>query len=394
MYRFGEVMIKRELSKKLKELSKQFPVVSIYGPRQSGKTTLAKMSFKNYKYVNLESVSERKFAESDPKGFLERLSGEKGVILDEVQNVPDLFSYIQVHVDEFEKPGFFILTGSQNLLLNEKISQSLAGRVAILTLLPFSFKEVKKENLLSDDYLKAIFKGFYPRVLAKKYSPLDWYPSYIQTYIERDVRQVKNVTDLSLFQHFVELCAGRIGQLLNVSSLANDCGITTTTANSWLSILEACYIIFLLRPYHKNYSKRIVKSPKLYFYDTGIACSLLGIHNSQDLLMHYLRGGLFESFVLSELIKNEYNLGNRPKIYFWRDNHGHEVDCIIERKNQLIPIEIKSGKTINTSFFEELKYWNNLSETDPKKNFLIYGGDENQKRSLGTVLGWQSLDEI
>lgn len=402
------MIIKRKLVKELKVLAKQFPVISVCGPRQSGKTTLAKMAFKNYKYVNLEDISERRFAESDPKEFLDSKLNEKGVILDEVQNVPDLLSYIQVHVDKYEKPGFFILTGSQNLLLNEKISQSLAGRVAILTLLPFSIEELKsketstlnvssdnvKESILSDNYLTAILKGFYPRVLARKYSALKWYPSYIQTYIERDVRQIKNIANLSLFQNFIELCAGRIGQLLSVSSLANDCGITVSTVNSWLSILEASYIIFLVRPYHKNFSKRIVKFPKLYFYDTGLACSLLGIKKEEELLKHYLRGGLFESFVFSELMKHEYNLGERPRIYFWRDSIGHEVDCIIEKDQKMFPLEIKSSKTINLSFFDELKRWNKISGTNPEDNFLIYSGDENAKRKSGRVLGWRSINKI
>ncbi len=388
------MLIKRKLVKELKVLAKQFPVVSICGPRQSGKTTLAKMAFKNYKYVNLEKVSERKFAESDPMQFLDSKSNEKGIILDEVQNVPDLLSYIQVYVDEHEKPGFFILTGSQNLLLNEKISQSLAGRVAILTLLPFSINELKNKSMLSKDYLKAMIKGFYPRVLVRKSPAFKWYPSYIQTYVERDVRQIKNVENLSLFQHFIELCAGRIGQLLSISSLAGDCGITVRTAKSWLSILEASYIIFLVRPYYKNFSKRIVKSPKLYFYDTGIACSLLGVKKEDELLKHYLRGGLFESFVFSEFLKHEYNLGERPRIYFWRDSYGHEIDCIIEKDQRLIPVEIKSNKTINLIFFDALKYWNEISKTKPEDNFLIYSGDENEKRSLGRVLGWRSLGKV
>ncbi len=388
------MIIKRKLVKKLKELAKQFPVISIYGPRQSGKTTLSKMAFKDYKYLNLENISDRRFAEKDPMGFIEAISKEKGVILDEIQNVPELLSCIQVYVDEHEKPGFFILTGSQNLLLNEKISQSLAGRTAILTLLPFSINEVKKESILSKNYIKAMFKGFYPRVLAKNYSPLTWYPTYIQTYVERDVRQVKNVVDLSQFQQFIELCAGRIGQLLNVSSLATDCGITTNTANSWLSILEASYIIFTIRPHHKNFSKRIVKSPKLYFYDTGLACSLLGITSEEQLIKHYLRGNLFESFVLSELMKYEFNRGKRPRIYFWRDKHGHEVDCIIEKVDKLVPIEVKANQTVNTNFFDELKYWNEISGTVSKNNFIIYGGDKNQKWNMGHILGWQSLDKV
>lgn len=378
----------------LRVLAKQFPVISIYGPRQSGKTTLSKMAFGDYKHINLESVSNRKFVREDPEGFLRSISGEKGVVLDEVQNVPDLLSYIQIHVDEHERPGFFILTGSQNLLLNKRISQSLAGRTAILTLLPLSVGEVKEASKLFEDYYQVIFNGFYPRVVARESAPEKWYQDYIQTYVERDVRQIKNVENLSQFSEFMQLCAGRIGQLLNVSSLANDCGISTSTVNAWLSILEASYIIFMLRPHHKNFSKRLVKSPKLYFYDTGLACSLLGIESRDKLVSHYLRGGLFESFVLSELMKISFNRGKRPRMYFWRDKHGHEIDCIIERVDKLIPVEIKSGKTINMSFFDELKYWNKLSQTDPENNFLIYGGSEDQKRTDAHVLGWQELERV
>ena len=386
--------IKRELITKVRSLAKQFPVISIFGPRQSGKTTLSQAAFKNYKYVNLEDLSTKKFAKKDPKGFLEVLSKEKGVILDEVQNVPDLLSYIQIHVDTYEKSGFFILTGSQNLLLNEKVSQSLAGRVAILTLLPFSVKELKKEKLLPSDWMEVVFEGFYPRVVAGKSRAEEWYENYIRTYLERDVRQVKNIVNLSLFEDFLKLCAGRIGQLLNTTSLANDCGITVDTARSWLSILEASYVIYLLRPHHKNFRKRIVKSPKLYFYDTGIACSLLGVERQEELLSHYLRGGLFECFILSELAKNEFNRGKRPRMYFWRDNKGNEVDCVIEKKGRLIPVEIKSGKTINESFFDTLKYWNEISETSSKDNFVIYGGNEDEKRTHANVLGWKSLEKV
>lgn len=394
-YELGAMMfIRRKMTEELKKLAKQFPVIALYGPRQSGKTTLSKMAFEDYKYVNLEKIAERRFAEEDPEAFLEGLKDEKGVILDEVQNVPDLLSYIQAYVDENEKPGFFILTGSQNLLLNEKVSQTLAGRVAILTLMPFSVGELLEESMLSKDYMEAVFKGSYPRVIARNYSPLKWYPSYIDTYIERDVRQIKNLANLSQFRQFLELCAGRIGQLLKVSSLANDCGVTVNTANSWLSILEASYIIFMIRPHCKNFNKRIIKSPKLYFYDTGVACSLLGIKSEKELLSHYLRGGLFESFIISEFMKYEFNRGEHPRIYFWRDKVGHEVDCIIEDIDKLIPIEIKAGKTINANFFDGLKYWNELSGLDPQNGFLIYGGDEIQKRSVANVLSWRLLTKV
>ena len=387
-------MIKRQISSELKSLAKQFPVVSIFGPRQSGKTTLAKMCFEGYKYINFEDHNLRKIAMADPIGFLKDNSDQKGLILDEVQNVPELLSYIQLHVDEYEKPGFFILTGSHNLLLNQSISQSLAGRVAILTLLPFSIEELKKESILPKTDLENIFSGMYPRIIAKKMSPLKWYSSYINTYVEKDVRQIKNITDLSRFHNFIQLCAGRTGQLLNFSSLASDCGISVNTAKEWLSVLESCYIIFLLPQYHKNFSKRIVKSPKLYFYDTGVACSLLGIESPEQLLSHYLRGGLFESFMLSEFRKHYYNIGHRSKTYFWRDYHGHEVDCIIEKADRLHSIEIKSGKTISPSFFSGLKYWNELSGAKSSDSFLIYGGQESLNFKGIRVFGWQSADEI
>lgn len=387
-------MLKRKLEPELKRLAKEFPVVAIFGPRQSGKTTLAQMAFKNYKYINLETPSIQKIAQADPMGFLETYFKEKGIILDEVQNIPELLSYIQVYVDEHKKNGFFIITGSQNILLNQSISQSLAGRVAIVTLLPLALDELNKKDMVPQSFVKAIFKGSYPRVLIQKKSPLDWYPVYIRTYVERDVRQIKNITDLSLFQHFVELCAGRIGQLLNISSLGNDCGVSDNTINAWLSILEACYIIFLLRPYHKNFSKRLVKAEKLYFYDTGLACSLLGIESEEMLMRHSLKGNLFESLVVSELMKGYFNAGRQPRLYFWRDNHGHEIDCVIEKGESLIGIEIKAGKTINTSFFDGLVYWNNLTHADPRNSFVVYGGDEQYKQQGMRVLGWQALTKI
>jgi len=388
------MQVKRDLIKELKTLAKQFPVISICGPRQSGKTTLSKMAFKDYKYINLEHLSSRRFASKDPEGFLDAVSGEKGVILDEVHHVPDLLSYIQIHVDTYEKSGFFVITGSQDLLLNEKISQSLAGRVALLTLLPFSIKEIKKEKDLPSNWSKAVFEGFYPRVIAGSSPAAKWATSYIETYLERDVRQIKNVVDLSQFKDFLILCAGRIGQLLDISSLSNDCGISTETVRSWMSILQASYIVYLLRPHYRNFSKRVIKAPKIYFYDTGLACSLLGIKSEEELLSHYLRGGLFECFVLSEFAKNEFNKGERPRIYFWRDRKGNEIDCIIEKRGKLIPVEIKSGKTINESFFDGLKFWNEISGTDPKDNFLIYGGSEGQRRTYANVLGWQMLEEV
>lgn len=388
------MFIERKIAPRLKKLSAQFPVVGILGPRQSGKTTIAKALFPSYKYLNLEELDTRLFAQEDPRRFLKTLEGEKGAILDEIQRVPDLLSYIQVHVDEGQKPGFFILTGSENILLNHHISQTLAGRIALATLLPLSLEELDAASLLSKELEKVIFQGFYPSLYAKKIDSKEWIQSYIQTYIERDVRHLKQITDLSLFQKFLHLCAGRVGQLLDLTSIGNDCGITAHTVRSWLSILEATYVIFLLQPHHKNFNKRVIKTPKLYFYDSAIACHLLSIQSPNDLLTHYLRGGLFESFILSDLIKQRWNGGLAPNLYFWRDKSGHEVDCILEHGNQLVPIEIKSSETINSDFFTGLIKWNHLTGNEPSHGYVIYGGQEKQSRSQGTILSWRKLNSL
>jgi predicted AAA+ superfamily ATPase len=305
---------------------------------------------------------------------------------------------MQGYVDKNNKPGMFIITGSQNFLLNEKITQTLAGRVAILTLLPLSvtellsYEENKQKKVSLDDLL---FTGCYPRLYSDlNVSPVDLYPAYIKTYVEKDVRQIRNVEDLVTFQRFIGLCAGRIGQILNIASLASDCGISVPTAKAWISILAASYIIFLLQPHYKNFNKRLIKSPKLYFYDSGLACSILKIESKDQLINYYGRGCLFESFIISELQKQRYNIGREPNLYFWRDKTGHEVDCIIEKAMELIPVDIKSGKTISSDFFDGIDYWCELSGNKPEASFLIYGGDEDQKRSKGNVLGWRSVDKI
>lgn len=390
-----ERMFKREITPELVDLAKKMPVVALLGPRQSGKTTLAKATFPQHIYVSLEEPDKREFARKDPRAFIAHYMNEHGIIVDEVQLVPELPSYIQTYVDADKKNGRFVLTGSQNFLLLQTISQSLAGRIALFTLLPLSVPELKKATLLPDTPEELIFKGLYPRIYAEKdLEALKWFPNYINTYLERDVRQIINVTDLSQFQLFVKLCAGRIGQLVNLTSLGNDCGISDVTAQKWLTVLEASYILFFLQPHYKNFSRRLVKTPKLYFYDTGLACSLLGIESAQQLTSHYLKGGLFESFVISELSKQRYNQGLRPHLYFWRDKTGHEVDCIIERGDTLIPVEIKAGKTLMSSFFTELTYWNELTGGEPKNTFLVYGGTENQQRSPGNAIGWDSIDMI
>lgn len=384
-------MIKRNIIKKILAYYKQYPIISLTGPRQSGKTTLAKNIFPKKPYVNLEDIENREFALKDPKGFLAQY--EDGAIIDEVQRAPELMSYIQVISDEKKKNGLYILTGSQNFLLMEKIGQSLAGRVAIFNLLPLSLPELfsAKIKFNKTEIDKLLFKGFYPKLFDQKIDTAGYYANYIQTYVERDVRLIKNITDLSLFKKFLNLCAARTGQLLNVSSLAQDCGINHKTAESWLSILEASFIIYLLRPHHKNYNKRVIKMPKIYFYDTGLLCSLLGLTNKEHLKNHYLKGGIFESFIISEFIKYRYNQGMKPNIYFWRDKAGNEIDLLIEEPNKLIPIEIKSGQTITSDYFKGLKYYNNLSGNNSKNSFVIYGGREKQKRSEGNVLGWEYL---
>jgi hypothetical protein len=382
------------MSIRLKKLSSQFPVIGILGPRQSGKTTIARTLFSNYKYVNLEELDTRAFISEDPRRFLKSLHEKKGVILDEIQRVPDLLSYIQAHVDEFKKPGFFILTGSQNILLNQHISQTLAGRIALTTLLPLSLEELKEASLLPSAIEEILFKGFYPNLYEKEIDQNEWIQSYIQTYIERDVRSLKHITDLSTFQKFLKLCAGRIGQILDLTSLGNDCGITAHTARNWISILEATYVVFLLQPHHKNFNKRLIKRPKLYFYDSAIACSLLSIKSSKDLISHYLRGGIFESMVISNILKQRLNVGLMPNIYFWRDKSGLEIDCILENKQQLIPIEIKSGETINSDFFTNLVKWNQLSENEATNSYVIYGGKEKQVRSQGVVLSYLDLSSL
>lgn len=387
-------IIKRSLENVLMSRAKGYSVVGIFGPRQSGKTTLAKLAFAKHKYVSLEDIEVREAAKADARSFLQEHENKYGIILDEVQKVPELLSYIQTIVDEKDRPGYFVLTGSQNFLLNQHVSQTLAGRIAITTLLPFSINELEKGKKLPKNTNDIVYKGFYPPVYSKKVIPEEWYADYLQTYVERDVRQIQNVTNLLDFQRFIKLCAGRIGQVLNVSSLATDCGISVSTANSWISILAASYIIFLLQPHYKNFSRRLIKSPKLYFYDSGLACFLLGLKASEQLINFYLRGGLFENMVISDLIKQQFNSGTFPSFYFWRDNHGHEIDYILEDVEKLIPIEIKAGKTINSSYFDALKYFKDIAKKDIEKGFVVYAGNSTQTRGDFKVLNLTSTSKI
>ncbi|HVN67167.1 MAG TPA: ATP-binding protein [Candidatus Sulfotelmatobacter sp.] len=385
-------MIKRELEAKLKKAARQYPVVGIIGPRQSGKTTLSKAVFGSYPYVSLEKPSELEFAIGDPEGFLAQFP--KNVIIDEVQRAPKLFSYIQIIVDQAQKPGMFVLTGSQNFELLAKISQSLAGRAALQTLLPFSFGELERGGLLPARLPDLLFRGGYPRIYDKKLNATDWLSNYVTAYLERDVRSIKNVGDLSTFQRFLKMCAFRSGKILNLSSLANDCGITHNTAKAWLSILEASYIIFLLSPYYNNFNKRLIKAPKLYFCDTGLLCYLLGLRRAEDVKHHPEIGSIFETFVVGEIAKMFAGQGRAPALYFWRDKMGREIDCLIETGRKAIPLEIKAGQTISNDFFTNLNYWNSLSKSKPAEALVVYGGDASQKRSNGRVLSWRDLSEV
>ena len=370
-------------------MSKKYPVVTLTGPRQSGKSTLLKASFPDYEYISLEDLDIRFFAQSDPRGFIATYPDK--VIIDEVQQVPEFFSYIQTHVDKTSKEGMYLLAGSHNFLLMQSIGQSLAGRTAVLKLLPFSHREMKQGNILPLNIDEEIFKGAYPRLYDKDIYPTDFYPYYIQTYVERDVRQIKNIEDLSKFIRFIRLCAGRIGQLLNMSSLANDCGVAVSTVQGWISVLEASYIIYLLKPDFNNFSKRLIKSPKLYFYDTGLACSLLEIKNSTQVSSHFLRGGLFENLVINEFIKTELNKGNEPQISFWRDKTGNEIDLLTTANDKQNAYEIKSGATFSQDFFYGISYWANLSGVDMEQCNVIYAGDKKLKTSQGKVIPWQEL---
>jgi hypothetical protein len=359
--------------------------------------------FPDMQYFSLEDPELRNLASEDPRGFLAQFQ-EKGVILDEVQRAPDLFSYIQTRVDEVDRPGQFILSGSQNFLLMKNISQTLAGRCAIFHLLPFSVNELRQiphpeieeigqkipslpepEN---GNLFDLLFTGFYPRIHDKKMDAQDWLKNYTQTYLERDVRDLINIGDLESFRRFMGLCAGRVGQLLNLSSLASDCGVTHTTAKRWLSVLETGFIVTLLRPHYQNFNKRLVKSPKLYFFDTGLLCYLLRIRNSEDLLLHASRGAIFENYVVAELMKRRFHDGVEPDIYFWRDSAGHELDILIDLGNQLIPVEVKSGHTIAKDFFKGLNFWKTLSNDPSAPAALIYAGNRSLYQKKIAVYSW------
>lgn len=382
------MFIERQITSKIKQLADKFPVITLTGARQCGKSTLLRHSFPEYQYASLEDLDLRKMANEDPRGFLQNYQNK--TIIDEAQYAPDLFSYIQTRVDDVNETGMYILSGSHNFLLMERITQSLAGRAGILKLTPFSIEELKKADKLPEDLNNWLFTGGYPRIYDKNIHPTDFFPSYIQTYLERDVRLLRNISDLSLFVRFLKLCAARIGQLLHISNLANECGINVNTAQAWISILEASYTIYQLKPYYKNFNKRLIKSSKLYFFDTGLAASLLGIENSQQLFTHYLRGELFENMIINEYIKSAYALGKEPQMYFWRDSNHNEIDLLIEKGTQLQAVEIKSAATLNSSFTDVLQKFKSIAGVSDDNLTVVYGGDMNFGTAKGKFISWKN----
>jgi len=383
-------LIKRTLSDYAQYIFTKYPIITVTGPRQSGKTTLARQAFPNKPYANLENPVVRQFAIEDPVGFLNQYP--QGAVLDEIQRVPELLSYLQVIVDDKKENSLFILTGSRQFELMEKVSQSLAGRTALLKLLPFTIKELETYKVKSLD--EVIFKGFYPRIYDQDIPPRQAYGDYFETYIERDLRQLVNIKNLSLFQRFVTLCAGRTGQLLNLSNLADDTGISHSTAREWITVLQASYIVYLLPPFYRNIKKRLVKSPKLYFYDVGLACWLCGIENITHIKNHPLRGHLYENMAVIEALKYRYNLGKRDNLNFFRDSSGNEIDLIYNISHNLLPIEIKSGQTITSDYFKGLKKFKKNFPDLPYGQLIIYAGDTSQNRTDVKIITINRFSEL
>ena len=389
--KFTEKMnIQREIALRVSEALLKFPVVAVMGPRQSGKTTLCRMIRGDYTYVNLEDLSQRDFAKQDPIGFLSTFAG--GVVIDEIQHAPDLFSYLQVAVDRHNQNGQYLITGSQHFLLSERIAQSLAGRVAIFNLLPFSVAELRAAHFRFDDWEPYLLSGGFPRKWLNGIDAFDYYENYLRTYVERDVRLIKNILNLDAFQRFIRLLAGRVGQLFNQSALGCELGIDNKTIHSWMNLLEVSFIAFRLQPYYNNFSKRIVKTPKVYFYDTGLLSYLLGIRSIQELELHFARGQLFENYVILEKMKIRENFGTHERFFFWRETGGCEVDLLIEDGLQLNAVEVKSAKTIHPDFFKCLEQFRRIKPE--VRAWLVYGGGEFQQRSQATVMGFTRLGEI
>ncbi len=382
-------MFSRVLEATLKRQATFFPIVAATGPRQSSKTTLVRSVFADKPYVSLEDPTERAFAQEDPRGFLARF--KSGAIFDEAQRWPELFSYLQGMVDEDRSPGRFVLTGSQQFGLLSGITQTLAGRVGMNTLLPLSYCEipVSQSQALSLDDL--MLRGGYPELHTSQVPARDWMASYVATYLERDVRQVLNVQDLSVFARFLRLCAGRTGQLLKLSSLADEAGVSQSTARAWLSVLEASYVVQLLQPYHRNFGKRLVKTPKLYFLDTGLAAWLLGIYTADQLATHPARGAMFETWVVAEALKSRYHAGLPNDLYFWRDNNGVEADVMFETPQGLQTVEIKSGQTVTQDSIRAGLRSKRMAGDEALTPWLIHGGADSYERSGVRVMGWRAM---
>jgi hypothetical protein len=381
-------MLKRQAIDSVHQLAKGFPVIAVTGPRQSGKTTLVQAAFPDKPYVSLEEPDKLNLASADPRGFLSNYPA--GAIIDEAQRMPQLFSYLQSIVDRKKQNGLFILTGSRQFGLLSNITQSLAGRVGLVQLLPFSIEELLNNNVVVPPLPAMLYQGFYPPLYDRDLLPAQWYANYVMTYVERDVRNLINIRDLSAFQRFLRMIAARVGQLLNLSSLANDCGISHNTAAGWLSVLEAGYIVFLLQPHFKNFGKRLVKTPKLYFYDPGLAAWLLNIQNPEHLAVHPQRGGLFESMVIADLLKNRFNRGLTSNFYFWRDKLGDEIDLVIDHGTDLVPVEIKSGETVPSDFSKTLNKWFKWSKPSIPKGYLVYGGTDDYTTGPFSIISWLS----
>lgn len=382
-------MIPRTAENCLKTFAQGYPILALTGPRQSGKTTLARAVFPALPYVSLENPVQREFAENDPRGFFKNYA--EGAVIDEAQRCPALFSWLQGLVDEARKPAHFVLTGSQQFGLLAGITQSLAGRVAMIALLPFSARELRQADWLAEETDWALFQGGYPPIHDRRLDPAGWFANYVQTYLERDVRQLIQVRDLVQFQRFLRLCAGRSAQLLNLSALGEEAGVSHNTAREWLSVLEASFVIHRLPPYHRNFNKRLVKTPKLYFFDSGLMAWLLGIEHAEQIATHPLRGAIFETWVVSEFVKRRTNVGQPPNLFFWRDRAGHEIDLLLHENGVIRPVEIKSGATFQREALRSLEKWRDIAGPEAGHPLLVYGGSESQSRSEAEVVSWREI---
>ena len=389
-------MISRTLETKLHELANYYPAVVVTGPRQSGKTTLCRMAYPDRRYVSLEAFDIRDFARSDPRGFLAEYADE--AIIDEIQHVPELFNYLQSDIDARPDPGRFILTGSQHFGLSQSIAQSLAGRCGILVLLPPSLEELCAFSTAPGDLFPLLWQGAYPRIYDRGIPAHQWLSDYTTTYVQRDVRQVINISDLQAFSGFLKLCAGRTAQEINLSTIGNDAGVSHNTVRAWLSVLETSYIIHRLPAWHTNIRKQVVKAPKLHFFDSGLVCYLLGIREPGQLRLHPLRGAIFESWVVSEIYKACVHSGMQPRLFHYREARGPEIDLLIEQGEELEAVEIKSGATTSEDFFKNLKRFSErlqgAGQTHTVRSHVVYGGDDSQQRSYAQVLSWRHVQRV